>query len=379
MLDKCSDKVFTGLHYCHSTPAQAQAVQAAVQAPAPQRAPSKPSSSELRPEKLTHDASTSTFRTWKKQFKVYFDATQMGALPCSQQQGYLCNCLDSILRARIDREATGTTPVYSPIVGLFTCIAILDNTFLESYPIHVRRKQFFDARQKEGQSAIEFRKELLSLLEEADGVNIACDDLLCMMLQIGLSDSSLQLELRSVCNPTLATICSFEQARHTLSSSAYGNAVSRTGNSLNKRNSGQSGRPVAKNLPASGKVERYQCLALRGKCFRCAKPDHMLTACSYTETVKCNLCGAAGHVTPACGRHQIAQMVQDHQIPPSSSPSSSQTSHQLAIAYKGGSHFSADGSASWPLPYSSSSTTSSSTSAGAFYTPSNLPTPEMPL
>ena len=89
VLDKCSEEVFTVLHDRHATPAQAQAVQAAVQAAAPQRAPSKPSSSELRPEKLTHDASTSTFRTWKKQFKVYFDAAQMGALPCSQQQGYL--------------------------------------------------------------------------------------------------------------------------------------------------------------------------------------------------------------------------------------------------------------------------------------------------
>ena len=63
-------------------------------------------------------------------------------------------------------------------------MAILDNTFLEAYPIHVRRKHFFDARQKEGQSAIEFR-------EEADGVNITCNDLICMMLQIGLSDPSL--------------------------------------------------------------------------------------------------------------------------------------------------------------------------------------------
>ena len=116
----------------------------------------------------------------------------MNAIPCSQQQGYLCNCLDSVLRARIGCEATNTTPVYSPIVGLFACIAILDNTFLESFPIHVRRKQFFDARQKEEQTAMEFREELLSLLDEADGVNIGCDDLICMMLQIGLSNSSLQ-------------------------------------------------------------------------------------------------------------------------------------------------------------------------------------------
>ena len=46
---------------------------------------------------------------------------------------------------------------------------ILDNTFLEIDPIHLRRKQFFDARQKEGQSVIEFREELLPLMDEALG------------------------------------------------------------------------------------------------------------------------------------------------------------------------------------------------------------------
>ena len=137
-LDKCSEEVFTVFHERHATnPTAAINFQAAAQTPRPS---AKPSSSELKPEKLTHDASVSTFRTWKKQFRAYFDSAQLGALPCSQQQAYLCNCVDTVLRARIDREATGTTPVYSPVVGLFTCIAILDNTFLEAYPIHVRCK-----------------------------------------------------------------------------------------------------------------------------------------------------------------------------------------------------------------------------------------------
>ena len=82
-------------------------------------------------------------------------------------------------------------------------MAILDHTFLEAYPIHVGRKHFFDACQKEGLSAIEFSEELLSLLEEADGVNITCNDLICMMLQIGLSDLSLQRELGAIRNPTI--------------------------------------------------------------------------------------------------------------------------------------------------------------------------------
>ena len=168
-------------------------------------------------------------------------------MPCSQQQAYLCNCVDTVLRARIDREATNTTPVYSPIVGLYTCIAILDNVFLESYPIHARRKQFFDARQKDGQSALEFREELLSLLEEADGANIGCDDLICMMLQIGLSDGQLRRELGAIRNPTMASfsekIEGFEQARRTEPNSAYGNAVSRA--PPNRRSSTQGGRPLS--------------------------------------------------------------------------------------------------------------------------------------
>ena len=97
--------------------------QAAVQAQAP-RASTKASASELKPERLTHDASASASRSWTKCFRAYFDTAQMGSLPCSQQQAYLCNYIDTVLRARIDREASNTTPVYSPIVGLYACIAI---------------------------------------------------------------------------------------------------------------------------------------------------------------------------------------------------------------------------------------------------------------
>ena len=102
ILDKCSEEVFKLLHERHAAAPRdaAPALAAPVARPS-----SKPSSSELKPEKLTHDASTSTFRTWKKQFRAYFDSAQLGGLPCTQQQAYLCNCLDSVLRARIDREA----------------------------------------------------------------------------------------------------------------------------------------------------------------------------------------------------------------------------------------------------------------------------------
>ena len=194
-------------------------------------------------------------------------------------------------------------------------VAILDNTFLESYPIHVCRKQCFDARQKEGQSAIEFREELLSLIEEADGINMGVNDLICMMLQIGLSDPSLQRELGAVRNPTLAAfnekIEGYEQARRTTASSAFGIAASlNTPSSSSRRNSGQNSRPANRSNPPCGRGERDRRLALRGKCFRCAKSDHLIPQCTYPEGVKRNLCGAVGHVTPACGRRQATQLAQ---------------------------------------------------------------------
>ena len=72
----------------------------------------------------------------------------------------------------------------------------------------------------------------LSLLKEADSVNITSNDLICIMLQIGLSDHNLQHELGAIRNPTLDTfsekIEGFEQSKRAMSGNAYGHAVTRT-------------------------------------------------------------------------------------------------------------------------------------------------------
>ena len=146
-------------------------------------------------------------------------------MPCLQQQAYLATCLDDTLQACIDWEATATTPIYSPVAGLWTCIKILD------YPLHIRRKQFFEARKKEGQSPLEFREELLSLIDEADGTNITANDLICMMLQIGLSDQGLQRELGSIREPTLQSfmekIEGYEQGLKSAGTSVFANAATK--------------------------------------------------------------------------------------------------------------------------------------------------------
>ena len=150
-----------------------------------------------------------------------------------------------------------------------------------------------------------------------------------MMLQIGVSDNNLQRELGGIRNPTLDTfsekIEGFEQAKRTMSGSAYGLAVSRNNTNVGRRNTNAANKSQNKSQPNRNRGEGDRCLALRGKCFRCARSDHMIPQCSYPETVKCNLCGAVGHVTPACSRRQSAQVMQPQHISShaSSSPSSS--------------------------------------------------------
>ena len=120
-----------------------------------------------------------------------------------------------------------------------------------------------------------------------------------------------------------------------------------------------------------GRGERDRHLALHGLCFRCTKEDHMLPQCSYPVDVKCNLCSATGHIAPACSCRQNARPTQQH--PHFSSPAS----QQLALTYDGS--FPADGASSWISPTPVPSTSSAPSQAGAFYTPVNMPTPEMPL
>ena len=72
---------------------------------------------------------------------------------------------------------------------------------------------------------LEFRDELLSLIDEADGVSIQVNDLIFMMLQIGISDPGLQRELGSIREPTLQAfnekIKVYEQARKATSNTAF--------------------------------------------------------------------------------------------------------------------------------------------------------------
>lgn len=40
---------------------------------------------------------------------------------------------------------------------------------------------------------------------------------------------------------------------------------------------------------------------MKGKCFRCGSGEHMANNCRVAKNVKCQSCGAQGHIQLACG------------------------------------------------------------------------------
>ena len=133
----------------------------------------------------------------------------------------------------------------------------------------------------------------------------------------------LRRDLGGVREPTLKAFSDkiecFEQAKKTEPDMAFGNAATKP--PPGRRQPPQGGR-TNRGGNNRNKSERERRLSLRGKCFRCAKGDHMVPACTYPESVKCNLCGGTGHITPACSRRQAVNSTQ-HIPQASSNPSTS--------------------------------------------------------
>ena len=199
------------------------------------------------------------------------------------------------------------------------------------------------------------------------------------MLQIGASDPALRRELGSIKNPTLLNfndkIEGYEQARKTEQSTAYGLA---TKGSTQKRQGTQANRNTQRVNQNRGGAERSRRAALRGRCFRCAREDHLLPQCSYPSSVKCNSCNGQGHISPACGKRQAANASQSPQSPPLASSLSPQM-QQLTIGYDGSANSAASLSHADGVSSANWGAQSTSSRAGTFYTPSSRPTPEMPL
>ena len=126
-----------------------------------------------------------------------------------------------------------------------------------------------------------------------------------------------------------------EQARKTITQSAFGLAATKGDQPRRPSSSGPS-KNSQRSAPECGRGEQDRRLTLRGKCFCCARNDHMLPQYSYPTSVKCNICANVGHIyfSFVCGKRQNVSMAQQTTLLPA-------PQQQLAIGYDGGSNSSA--------------------------------------
>jgi len=260
---------------------------------------------DLKPQQLALTVQASEFRTWQRQFRAYYSASNMAAAKLVDQQAYLLTCLDSELAKRIIRDSSPTTPVIDGMDGMVTCMSLLGSYFQAKYPILLRRKQFFSYTQQAGQSERDYIEELHSRADEADLANMNMEDMLCLMYVSGLTDSRLRERMSEVEQPTLAVFNNLVDLHmHAKATAGTEARALATGGRQGKQGNQQKERKK-KEISEKEKMRRK---AMKGKCFRCGNGTHMIPECKQKSDVKCNKCGDVGHMASACMTTAAAQV-----------------------------------------------------------------------
>ena len=179
---------------------QARAAAAPAVAPAPAPVQQVRPVEALRPAQLCHDASTADLTLWKRQFRAYYDTSNLAAAALNNQQAYFLNCLDLDLAKIISRQTAPGDPIFGPAPSLTFRV---EEFFLRRHPPLLRRQGFFRMKQQAGQGAREFLESLRSAADEANIAAMRIDDCLCVQLLSGLTDLKLVEKLTEVENPTM--------------------------------------------------------------------------------------------------------------------------------------------------------------------------------
>ena len=258
--------------------------------------------SDLKPDQLQVDASTTDYKQWKRQFSAYFSASNLDGARVPDQHAYLESCLHTDLAKIISREATQTTPT----LGEDSCMTILDKVFKNKYPIILRRKSYFSMTQKGGQDERAFLEDLRATADEADIAGMTLNDALCMQLLTGLQDKRLVEKLGEVEEPNIEEFTRIVNAHMHAKASTPSQSNKTAAKPANKKGGGkqQQQQTQGSGRPQLSEKEQSRRKFLYNKCLRCGEQGHFIKDCSVPSTVNCNRCKGRGHIAWACNAPQ---------------------------------------------------------------------------
>jgi hypothetical protein len=260
--------------------------------------------SDLKPEQLQVDSSTTDYKQWKRQFSAYFSASNLDGARVPDQHAYLESCLHKDLAKVISREATQTTPT----LGENSCMSILDRVFKNKYPIILRRKSYFSMSQKSGQDERAFLEDLRATADEADIAGMSLNDALCMQLLTGLQDKRLVEKLGEVEEPNIEEFTRIVNAHMHAKASTLSQSNKTAAKPANKKGGGkqnpQQPQSSSGSRPQLSEKEQSRRRFLYNKCLRCGEQGHFIKDCTVPSSVNCNKCKSRGHIARACNAPQ---------------------------------------------------------------------------
>ena len=241
----------------------------------------------LRPSKLSLDNTPTELRNWKARYQAYHGTSNLDAYDRTEQHMFLFAVLDSDMENRIREHDQ-----YDPRIEVFgdadSVMSLIEEVFMQRYPLFNRRLEFFRVAQRAGQEFSAFALELKQKGDEADLHRLDIDSLHVFRYITGVTDQRLRDKFFRMVNPQLEdlkrTVRAYEagkQAQEAMSPDKARAAFVR---------GGKQQRPKLV-IPAQ----------FKGKCLRCGKTDHERSACPKKwADVTCGSCSKQGHHKSVC-------------------------------------------------------------------------------
>ncbi|CAB4046230.1 LYR motif-containing 4, partial [Paramuricea clavata] len=212
----------------------------------------------------------------------------------------------SDLRSRLASQITPATEV----LGANGCLEILQDDFNGRYPLVLRRLDYFNRRQIDGELFTDFISKLEELSKLADLDKLTTDDILVFSSLCGTKNKELLDDLLKVEDPNLKKIKKaarvFESKATTKAKLKIADAetISKIEKPRQPRHPGnqrQDWRSTNKSQPrGSTKPTPMPAVNDDRPCGRCNVMGHHAKTCSWPKDTICKGCKKRGHIKPAC-------------------------------------------------------------------------------
>jgi transposase InsO family protein len=253
----------------------------------------------LKPFRLKHDSYPNDLRLWKESYNAFYHASALDNYTVEQQHAFLFSCINSQLATKIREH-----DLYRANLGTFgdvdSLMALIDDLFGNRYPVFTRRLEYFRLQQPQG---MKFTDWALRLKTRGDGADLdgglTRDQIEVFRWFTGVTDPKLRERFFLLENPTLPALKAEAQRYEALTTAESALKRERT-QAKQVRTDDRQRPPKRSNFNNRKRSSKYPSF-LRGKCFKCASPDHISTKCpKNSKFLKCKFCKKTGHVEAVC-------------------------------------------------------------------------------